>query len=282
MRKSYEIVFVDDKSVDSTLERLQEIKEMDDRDVNGWSKVRIIRFSRNFGQTAAMQAGFDHARGEMIVSMDGDLQNDPRDVAKLISKLHEGYDVVCGWRKSRQDKFWNRRLPSLVGNWLIGKMTGVYIHDNGCSLKAYRNAIIKSVDLYSDLHRFIPAMTSLSGARVTEIVVNHRARRYGKTKYGISRIWKVLLDMITVKMLIHFTDRPLLWFSILGVIFFALGLAFGIASILQFFRGTFSIVYPTASFLFLSIFGNLLSLGLLAEFLIKVELRKGSPQCIEA
>jgi dolichol-phosphate mannosyltransferase len=225
------------------------------------------------GQTAAMQAGFDYAVGAIIISLDGDLQNDPRDIPTLLKKLEEGYDVVCGWRKDRQDKAITRVLPSKVANWMIGKITGVPIHDNGCSLKAYRSPVIKAVRLYSDMHRFIPAVTTLKDAKITEIVVNHRPRKFGTAKYGLSRIWKVLSDIITIKMLIHFHNQPLLWFSLLSLIFAVLGIGFAIVSIKTYFQGVRSIVYPSASFLFLSLFGSFISWGILAEFLIRQEKR---------
>ena len=269
--KPYEILFVDDGSSDTTFQCLKDIKRKEKKGKEIQVQTRIMRFSRNFGQTAAMQAGFDHARGDIIVSLDGDLQNDPADIPKFLHKLKEGYDVVCGWRKDRKDKALTRIIPSKVANWLIGKITGVPIHDNGCSLKAFRSSVIKSVNLYSDMHRFIPAMTSMVGARVTEIVVNHRPRKYGRTKYGLTRIWKVLFDIITIKMLIHFNERPLLWFAFFGFIFCLVGLGLGITSVLLFMQGESSIVYPAASFLSFSLFGSLLSWGLLAEFFVKIE-----------
>ncbi|MFX0201587.1 MAG: glycosyltransferase, partial [Candidatus Hodarchaeota archaeon] len=186
-------------------------------------------------------------------------------------RLEDGYDVVCGWRKDRKDKDLSRVIASKVANWLIAKITGVPIHDNGCSLRAYRNEIIKSVSLYSDMHRFIPAITTLVGARIAEIVVNHRARKHGTSKYGLSRIWKVLFDIVTIKMLIHFNDRPILWFASSSFVFFFLGLGFGIASFLLFAQGEPSIVYPTVSFLLLLLSGSLLSWGFLAEFLTRIE-----------
>lgn len=270
-RRSCEIIFVDDGSTDNTLNRLIKIKEKEENEYNLNVQIRIIRFSRNFGQTAAMQAGFERARGEIIVSLDGDLQNDPADIPRLLSKLNEGYDVVCGWRKDRKDKALTRILPSKVANWMIGKITGVAIHDNGCSLKAYRGSVIKSVRLYSDMHRFIPAMATMADAKIAEVVVNHRPRKFGKTKYGLSRIWKVLSDIVTIKMLIHFHNQPMLWFALLSLIFAAFGLGFGIASIVTYSQGVRSIVYPAASFLFLSLFGSFLSWGILAEFIIRQE-----------
>ena len=161
------------------------------------------------GKPAAMAAGFESARGQQIVSMDGDLQNDPSDIPKLLEKLNEGYDLVCGWRKKRQDKFFTRRLPSVVANWIIGRVTGVPIHDNGCSLKAYRASVIKQVPLYGEMHRFIPAMSTVAGARIAEIVVTHHPRRFGESKYGLGRIWRVALDILAFKLIIFvFTPRP--------------------------------------------------------------------------
>jgi glycosyltransferase involved in cell wall biosynthesis len=271
IKKAYEIILVDDGSTDETLKRMRGIKEKEKEEGNSNIQTRIIQFARNFGQTAAMQAGFDHARGEIIVSLDGDLQNDPADIPKLISKLNEGYDVVCGWRKERKDKALTRVLPSKVANWMIGKVTGVPIHDNGCSLKAYRSSVIKSIKLYSDMHRFIPAMSTMADARIAEVVVNHRPRKYGEAKYGLSRIWKVLSDIVTIKMLIHFRNQPIFWFALLSVIFAFFGLGFGIVSIVTYIEGLKSIVYPAASFLFLSLFASFLSWGILAEFLIRQE-----------
>lgn len=214
--QSYEIVFVDDGSTDGTFALLAQIHKDD-------PAVRVVRFRKNYGQTSAMAAGFAQAQGEIIVSMDGDLQNDPDDIPRLLAKLDEGSDVVCGWRKRRQDKFLTRRIPSMAANWIIGKVTGVPIHDNGCSLKVYRASVIKNVSLYGEMHRFIPAMSTLAGARISEIVVNHYARRFGKSKYGVGRIWRVMLDIITVKMLIGSVSRPALWFGILSLPLFLLG-----------------------------------------------------------
>jgi glycosyltransferase involved in cell wall biosynthesis len=269
--KPYEIIFVDDGSSDSTSEYLTKIIEKEKEEKTKPKEIRLIKFSRNFGQTAAMQAGFDFARGEVIVSLDGDLQNDPKDIPELLETLNQGYDVVCGWRKDRKDKALTRILPSKVANWMIGKITGVPIHDNGCSLKVYKSRIVKSIRLYSDMHRFIPAITTMADAKIAEVVVNHRSRKFGEAKYGLSRIWKVLADIVTVKMIIHFHNQPMLWFSLLSLIFAALGLGFAIVSILTFLQGVQTIVYPAASFLFFTLFVSLLSWGLLAEFLIRQE-----------
>ena len=200
--ETYEVLFVDDGSQDETFAVLSELSKRK-------PELRVIRFQENAGQTAAMAAGFEFAQGQWIISMDGDLQNDPADIPKLLEKLDEGYDLVCGWRKERQDKFLTRRVPSIVANWIIGKVTGVPIHDNGCSLKAYRASVIKQVPLYGEMHRFIPAMSTVAGARIAEIVVTHHPRRFGKSKYGLGRVWRVMLDIIAFKCILSvFTSRP--------------------------------------------------------------------------
>ena len=200
--ETYEVLFVDDGSHDKTFAVLSELSKQE-------PQLIVVRFQKNAGQTAAMAAGFEYARGQRIISMDGDLQNDPADIPKLLQKLDEGYDLVCGWRKDRQDKFWTRRVPSIVANWIIGKVTGVPIHDNGCSLKAYRSSVIKQVSLYGEMHRFIPAMSTVVGARIAEIVVTHHPRRFGKSKYGLGRVWRVMLDIIAFKFIISvFAQRP--------------------------------------------------------------------------
>jgi glycosyltransferase involved in cell wall biosynthesis len=270
----YEVIFIDDGSSDGTAKCLRDIHERAQKQGSQSGRVRIVRLARNFGQTVAMQAGFDCARGEKIVSLDGDLQNDPRDIPRMLSKLEEGYDVVCGWRKERQDKTVTRILPSLAANWLIGVITGVRIHDNGCSLRAYRASVIQSIRLYSDMHRFISPMCTMVGARICETVVNHRPRKHGKTKYGISRTWKVLFDIITVKMLIHFHYRPMRFFSVplLLSFFFALGL--GVVSTVLAARGYHTIVLSGASFLLFFLFGSVLSWGLLGEFYVNMRIRR--------
>ena len=200
--ETYEVLFVDDGSHDDTFAVLSELSKQK-------PELKVIRFEKNAGQTAAMAAGFEFAQGQRIISMDGDLQNDPTDIPKLLKKLDEGYDLVCGWRKERQDKFLTRRVPSIVANWIIGKVTGVPIHDNGCSLKAYRASVIKQVPLYGEMHRFIPAMSTVLGARIAEIVVTHHPRRFGESKYGLGRIWRVMLDIIAFKFIISvFASRP--------------------------------------------------------------------------
>ena len=213
--ESFEILFVDDGSTDATPRLAREIARRDER-------VRVIRFRRNYGQTPAMAAGIRHARAEIVVTMDGDLQNDPEDIRSFLARIDEGYDIVVGWRQNRQDKLWTRKVPSKIANWLIGKVTGVPIRDNGCSLKAFRASVIKRIPLYSEMHRFVPAMASMAGPRIAEIKVRHHARQFGNSKYGLSRVYKVLLDLMVIKTVAAFASRPLRWFSLLALPF-ALG-----------------------------------------------------------
>jgi len=205
----FEMVFVNDGSRDRTLDVAIAVAQSDPR-------VLVINFRRNCGQTPAMAAGIEQARGRVLVTMDGDLQNDPRDIEHFLAKIDEGYDIVVGWRFNRQDKLVSRKIPSRIANWLIGKVTGVPIKDNGCSLKAYRASVIKGIPLYSEMHRFIPAMASIAGARIAEIKVRHHARQFGKSKYGLSRTYKVLLDLMVIKTVTAFMSRPLVWFSLLA------------------------------------------------------------------
>ena len=211
MACSYEILFVDDGSTDSTLSILQSIQATDQR-------IVVVKFRRNFGQTAAMSAGFDYSSGDVIITMDGDLQNDPRDIPRFIQKIEDGFDVVTGWRHDRKDAFLNRRLPSIIANKIISWTTGVALHDYGCTLKAFRKEVIKNIHLYGEMHRFIPAIASGMGISFTEIKVNHRARQFGTSKYGISRTIRVVLDLITVKFLLSYATRPIQIFGLLGVI----------------------------------------------------------------
>lgn len=208
----YEIIFVDDGSGDDTFKLAKQLAGDDGR-------LRVLKFRRNYGQTPAMAAGIDHAHGNIIVTMDGDLQNDPRDIPDLVGKINEGFDIVVGWRFNRKDKLITRKIPSRIANWLIGKVTGVPIKDNGCSLKAYRAKTIKNVPLYNEMHRFIPAMASIAGPRLAEVKVRHHSRQFGESKYGLSRVYKVLLDLMTIKMVGSFSSKPLYWFSILALPF---------------------------------------------------------------
>jgi glycosyltransferase involved in cell wall biosynthesis len=202
---SFEIIFVDDGSSDGTFARCAALAAADRR-------VRVIKLRRNYGQTPAMVAGIDHARGAILITMDADMQNDPADIPLLVERIEAGHDLVVGWRYQRHDRFLSRKFPSVVANWLIARVTGVDIKDNGCSLKAYRADLIKNVPLYSEMHRFIPAMASMAGARIDQIKVRHHARRFGTSKYGLSRIYKVFFDMIAIKTLLVFVKRPAAFF----------------------------------------------------------------------
>jgi glycosyltransferase involved in cell wall biosynthesis len=265
LAETAEILYIDDGSTDRTPKLLRAIRDRDPR-------VRVIRFRRNFGQTAAMQAGFDHARGEIVVTMDGDLQNDPKDIPRLLDGIREGCDFVVGWRKNRKDKLLTRKLPSFCANRLIGWITGIRIHDNGCSLKAYRGEIVKRTQLYGDMHRFIPAMMSLSACRYREIVVNHRPRRFGRSKYGLSRTLRVASDLMLVKMLMSFTTRPALWFGLLSLPFLLLGTLFLVLSAYDYAtllrEAAHSIVFPTAALLFTFAFVHLVLIGMVAELVV--------------
>ena len=209
--RSYEVILVDDGSRDQSWEIMSRLQARD-------ARLRVIRFRRNFGQTAAFAAGFAEARGRVIVTSDGDLQNDPRDIAGLVDKLDNGqFDIVCGWRKDRKDAFLNRRLPSMLANRLISWATGVRLNDYGCSLKAFRAEVVKPLRLYGELHRFLPALASEMGVSIAEVPVNHRAREHGRSKYGISRTVRVILDLITVKFLLSYSTRPLQIFGLVGM-----------------------------------------------------------------
>ncbi len=210
LKNPYEIIFIDDGSRDRSLEILEDIQKGDDR-------VVVISFRKNFGQTAAIAAGFEYASGDVIITMDADLQNDPKDIPKLLDKIKD-YDVVSGWRKRRKDPFVSRRLPSVIANWLISRVTGVHLHDYGCTLKAYRKEVVKNIRLYGEMHRFIPAIASWVGASVTEVETTHHPRRFGRSKYGISRIVRVVLDLITVKFLQSFSTRPIHAFGPAGLV----------------------------------------------------------------
>ena len=206
---SYEIIFVDDGSLDASYAALKTFQKQD-------ARVIIIKLRKNFGQTPALSAGFDHARGEIIITLDADLQNDPNDFPLFVQKIEEGHDIVSGWRRKRKDRFLNRRLPSIIANWLISFITRVKLHDYGCTLKAFRKEVIKNIKLYGELHRFIPAIASELGVSITEVEVNHRPRRFGKSKYSIFRFPRVILDLMTVKFLLSYSTRPLQIFGFIG------------------------------------------------------------------
>lgn len=217
---SYEVLFVDDGSTDATAERLLAVAAGD-------GKVSVIRLRRNFGQTAALSAGFDHARGKVLCALDGDLQNDPADIPRLLDKLAEGYDVVSGWRRKRRDPYLTRRLPSAIANWLISWIGGVRLHDYGCTLKAYKREIVRDVRLYGEMHRFIPIYASWYGGRIAEIEVNHRPRRHGKSKYGLDRTAKVILDLIVIVFLSQYSRKPIYLFGGFGLVMFVLAFLMG-------------------------------------------------------
>jgi glycosyltransferase involved in cell wall biosynthesis len=262
--EDYELIFVDDGSSDATFAIAEELARSD-------LHLRVVKFRANYGQTPAMAAGIDAAGGEVLITMDGDLQNDPGDIPLFLGEIDKGYDLVVGWRHKRQDKFLTRRLPSIIANWIIGKVTGVPIKDNGCSLKAYRADVIKHVPLYSEMHRFIPAMASLSGARIAEIKVRHHERTHGVSKYGLSRIYKVILDLIAIKTLIGFSGRPLQWFAKLSAPFGIAGLVllpFAVVNLVKSeinvalnFGAITLVLAATCSFLF--------ALGILGELIYK-------------
>ncbi len=263
--RKYEIVFIDDGSADGSLKVLEGFQKKD-------PSVVVVSFRRNFGQTAAMAAGFEYAEGDIIVTMDADLQNDPEDIPKLLEKIKD-YDVVSGWRKSRKDKFFSRRLPSMIANGLISKVTGVHLHDYGCTMKAYRKEVIKNVKLYGEMHRFIPAIASWVGASITEVETNHRARRFGKSKYGISRTIRVVLDLITVKFLQSFSTRPIQAFGpgglVLGFIGFLIGMYLSFEKlVLGQDIGTRPLLFLAVMLIILGV--QLVIMGLLGEMLARI------------
>lgn len=262
----YEIIAVDDGSRDRSFALLSAIAADDHR-------LRVVRFRRNFGQTAAFSAGFDRARGEVVVTIDADLQNDPADIGTLLEKMSEGYDVVSGWRARRQDPFINRRLPSMLANGLISRVTGVHLHDYGCSLKAYRTEVLRGIRLYGELHRFIPAIASWQGVSVAEMPVNHAPRRYGKSKYGIGRTTRVLLDLVTVRFLLSYGTRPMQLFGLIGLISLFGGLlSGGYLTLLKLLTGVSIGDRPLLllAVLLLVLGVQFISLGLIGEMVVRV------------
>jgi len=262
--ESAEIIFVDDGSTDATAARLKEIAAAD-------PAVRVVRFRRNFGQTAALSAGIDHARGRVIVPIDGDLQNDPNDIPRLLAKLDEGYDVVSGWRVNRKDSF-HRRLPSVIANRIISWISGVRLHDYGCSLKAYRRSVLKDVRLYGEMHRFVPIYASWQGARVTEMAVTHHPRIRGKSNYGIERTLKVVLDLIVVKFLSSYATKPIYIFGGFGVLSFLMSLAAFVLMVYFKVTGQKSFIetpLPLVVVMFLLVGSLSMLLGLVAELTVR-------------
>jgi len=262
----YEIIVVDDGSTDGSFQSLKRLHADD-------PLLKVVRLRRNFGQSAALAAGFDRAGGRIIVTMDADLQNDPADIPNLLDKMDEGYDIVSGWRVRRQDTFVSRRLPSSVANWLISSITGIKLHDYGCSLKAYRREVIQNVQLYGELHRFIPALASWMGVRVAEIPVSHHPRRFGKSKYDLSRTIRVLLDLLTVKFLLSYSTRPMQIFGLLGALSFLVGtIIAAYLSFIRLFLGSPIANRPLLLLAMLLIFVGvqLVTMGLLGELTIRI------------
>jgi len=267
--RSYELVFVDDGSSDGSREVMRRLASDDPH-------LRLVFFRRNYGQTAAMAAGFRACRGRTVVSMDGDLQNDPADIGRLVEKLEEGYDVVCGWRRNRQDRVATRLLPSRIANFLIARVTGARIHDTGCSLKVYRSWVVRSLHLYSDMHRFLAALGVGLGARITELPVRHHARRAGVSKYGLGRVFRVLADLVGIKMLIQFAAHPIRWFSLLAMPLFVLSALLFLLGFVKYTRGGLELFGDTdmaavaAASVALLVTMNVFLLGYLAELQVKV------------
>ena len=261
--RSYEIVFVDDGSRDRTFAICEEMAKTD-------KTLRVVKFRKNYGQTPAMAAGFEAARGEIIVTMDGDLQNNPADMQKILAKMDEGFDVVSGWRYDRQDDFFTRTFPSRIANWLISTFTGVRLHDYGCSLKGYRSRFLKPIRFYSDMHRFFPAIVAtLAGARTAEIPVSHFPRKTGKSKYGLSRIFLVIADLLTILLITRFVRKPMYWFGILSIPFIVLGALLSGFSILEYRHSTeAAIAVPGCAFLVLGTVFHFLLSGILSEYII--------------
>jgi glycosyltransferase involved in cell wall biosynthesis len=266
LRKNFEIVFVDDGSIDLSYDILAGIAKKDKR-------VKVVRFRRNFGQTAAMAAGIDYSIGEIIVFMDSDLQNEPGDIKKLLDKIEEGYEVASGWRCNRKDKLFSRKIPSRIANRIISKVTGVPLHDLGCSLKAYRAEVLKKVKLYGEMHRFIPIHASWIGARIAEIPVGHHPRTFGKSKYGMKRTFKVMLDLMTVKFLSSFSTKPIYLYGGFGLFMFFMSIVCGVATVVM--KYTMHYNMTGNPFLLLSVMFFILGvvmilMGIQSEILIRI------------
>jgi len=263
--RTYEIIYVDDGSTDKSMAKLRELATHDER-------VRVIALRRNYGQTAAMSAGIDHARGHVLIPMDADLQNDPADIHRLLEKLDEGYDVVSGWRKDRKDKWLTRRLPSTMANRLISRISGVDLHDYGCTLKAYRRDALTDVKLYGEMHRFIPIYAGWAGARVTEIPVTHHARNAGVSKYGLSRTIKVVFDLITIKFMSSYLTKPLYLFGAAGLVCLIMSfLSAGLALFYRIFEGVHLNRMPlaTLAMIMFAMGVQFIFMGLLAEMIVR-------------
>lgn len=260
----YEIIFVDDGSIDATFEEACKITKQD-------ASLKVVQLSGNFGQTAALNAGFKQARGSIIITMDGDLQNDPEDIPAFVKKIREGYDLVIGWRQQRKDDFILRTFPSRIANWLVRKVSGVAVRDNGCALRAYRATVIKKFPLYSEMHRLLPVIIGLTGARIAELPVNHFPRRFGSSKYGLSRIYKVLFDLAALKMIFTFFPRPLFGFGNYGIITILLSLITLLATIVQwvYLPKTPLVISIGVSILFFSLGISLIVQGLICQLIYR-------------
>lgn len=264
--KTYEILYIDDGSTDGSQQREEEIAKSDPH-------VRVIQFRRNYGQTAALQAGFEHARGDVIIMLDGDLQNDPADIPMMLEKIDQGYDLVHGWRQNRQDTYWNRKLPSKIANWLISKSTGFPVNDLGCSLKAIRREIAQELEMYGEMHRFIPILAHGRGARCLEVVTRHHARQFGQTKYGLSRTTRVMLDLVTAIYMIKFFRSPMKLFGKVGLYCFAMSMFAGISTLgLKLFTGFDITGNPLFLLTAISLVAGIqfLGIGLLGEVLSRI------------
>lgn len=264
MQVAYEVIFIDDGSDDSSGDVLQRLA-LDDK------RIKLIKFRKNFGQTAAIAAGVEHAKGEIIVTMDGDGQNDPQDIPRLLEQLEQGYDVASGWRRNRKDPFLSKKFPSSMANRLISWLTKVRLHDYGCTLKAYRRDILKDVRLYGEMHRFIPAYASWVGARITELEVAHHPRKYGRSKYGLSRTTSIILDLITILFLQRYVTKPIRLFGGVGMVLLVLGFLTGVFVLFRklIWGGVWISPMILISFLFITMGVMLILLGLIAEIIIR-------------
>ena len=264
--KAFEIIFVDDGSKDNSFNVLKDIAQKD-------GTIKVIRFNRNYGQTAALAAGFLHAQGEILITMDGDLQNDPKDIPLILNKMQQGYDIVSGWRKERKDPLLSKKIPSWIANWLISFITGVHLHDYGCTLKAYKKEVVKDLNLCGEMHRFLPALASWNGISISELAVRHHPRLYGKSKYGLSRTIKVILDLITVKFLLNFSTKPIQLFGIWGIFSLLLGSIAGVFVILMKILQNKDmtgnpLLYLTILFFFVGV--QFIMMGLLGEIMSRI------------
>ena len=261
---NYEIILVDDGSSDNTFETAARISKFD-------SRIKVIKLKRNYGQTTGLHAGFQEAKGEIVVTMDGDLQNDPSDIEAMIKKINEGYDIVLGWRHNRKDFLISRKIPSKIANWLISKVTGVPVKDNGCAIRAYRGEVVKKFPMYSEMHRLMPVITALSGARFAQIKVKHHERKFGKSKYGLSRIYKVLIDMVALKIIFAFFHLPLYGFGIFALFFGVIALSIFVCGFIKILLnpGYSLITTMGSSLLFASLSMFLIFLGIISELVYK-------------